>query len=173
MNYIEFLLFNSDKCDRGHHIYCLRPQLKTIPEGEWFCPECKPKDNEKTPRKIRQSFTANANEDLYSDQSELNEIDTKRSNGKMANRKRKQMIDDSDDTNTNSQDEDEPEDGDSENESNIDELDDSNDENEENDEDHTSNKVSKKSQNKIKLNGNYLNGKNGLRYLFFKYKFII
>lgn len=60
-----------DKCDRGHHIYCLRPQLKTIPDGEWFCPECKPKDVEKTPRKIRKSF---GNEDLYSDENE-NEVE--------------------------------------------------------------------------------------------------
>ncbi|XP_041122290.1 bromodomain adjacent to zinc finger domain protein 1A-like [Polyodon spathula] len=32
-----------DGCDRGHHIYCIRPKLKTIPQGDWFCPECRPK----------------------------------------------------------------------------------------------------------------------------------
>uniref|UniRef100_G3VIS4 Bromodomain adjacent to zinc finger domain protein 1A n=1 Tax=Sarcophilus harrisii TaxID=9305 RepID=G3VIS4_SARHA len=32
-----------DGCDRGHHTYCVRPKLKTIPEGDWFCPECRPK----------------------------------------------------------------------------------------------------------------------------------
>jgi bromodomain adjacent to zinc finger domain protein 1A len=62
-----------DKCDRGHHIYCLRPQLKAIPEGEWFCPECKPKDVEKTPRKIRKSFAGN--EELYSDEEHEQEPD--------------------------------------------------------------------------------------------------
>lgn len=45
-----------DKCDRGHHIYCLRPPLAVIPAGEWFCPKCKPKVVEKAPRKIRKSF---------------------------------------------------------------------------------------------------------------------
>ena len=30
-----------DSCDRGHHMYCLRPQLKRIPAGEWLCPTCK------------------------------------------------------------------------------------------------------------------------------------
>jgi len=45
-----------DKCDRGHHLYCLRPALNCVPDGEWFCPKCKPKDVEKTPRKIRESF---------------------------------------------------------------------------------------------------------------------
>nr|XP_033807234.1 bromodomain adjacent to zinc finger domain protein 1A [Geotrypetes seraphini]XP_033807235.1 bromodomain adjacent to zinc finger domain protein 1A [Geotrypetes seraphini]XP_033807236.1 bromodomain adjacent to zinc finger domain protein 1A [Geotrypetes seraphini] len=32
-----------DGCDRGHHIYCIRPKLKIIPDGDWFCPECCPK----------------------------------------------------------------------------------------------------------------------------------
>ncbi|XP_049994816.1 bromodomain adjacent to zinc finger domain protein 1A isoform X3 [Alexandromys fortis] len=32
-----------DGCDRGHHTYCVRPKLKAIPEGDWFCPECRPK----------------------------------------------------------------------------------------------------------------------------------
>lgn len=55
-----------DKCDRGHHFYCLRPALLEIPKTEWFCPECKPKDAEKKPRKIRKSFANN--KDLYSDE---------------------------------------------------------------------------------------------------------
>ena len=29
-----------DKCDAGWHASCLRPSLMTIPEGEWFCPNC-------------------------------------------------------------------------------------------------------------------------------------
>ncbi|BHF74206.1 PHD and RING finger domain-containing protein 1 [Sparganum proliferum] len=29
-----------DGCDRGYHTYCLRPPLSSIPEGDWFCPEC-------------------------------------------------------------------------------------------------------------------------------------
>ncbi|XP_051001948.1 bromodomain adjacent to zinc finger domain protein 1A isoform X2 [Acomys russatus] len=32
-----------DGCDRGHHTYCIRPKLKTVPDGDWFCPECRPK----------------------------------------------------------------------------------------------------------------------------------
>jgi bromodomain adjacent to zinc finger domain protein 1A len=55
-----------DSCDRGHHIYCLRPPLSVIPDGEWFCPKCKPKTVEKTPRKIRKSFVAN--DDMHSDE---------------------------------------------------------------------------------------------------------
>ncbi|KAJ3613285.1 hypothetical protein NHX12_019535 [Muraenolepis orangiensis] len=32
-----------DGCDRGHHTQCLRPRLKSIPAGDWFCPACRPK----------------------------------------------------------------------------------------------------------------------------------
>ncbi|KAG9481091.1 hypothetical protein GDO78_010372 [Eleutherodactylus coqui] len=32
-----------DGCERGHHIFCVRPKLKFIPDGDWFCPECKPR----------------------------------------------------------------------------------------------------------------------------------
>uniref|UniRef100_A0A8C2ZQ35 Bromodomain adjacent to zinc finger domain protein 1A n=1 Tax=Cyclopterus lumpus TaxID=8103 RepID=A0A8C2ZQ35_CYCLU len=32
-----------DGCDRGHHTHCLRPRLKSVPEGDWFCPDCRPK----------------------------------------------------------------------------------------------------------------------------------
>ncbi|EDO44054.1 predicted protein, partial [Nematostella vectensis] len=33
-----------DACDRGHHMYCLKPPIKHIPEGNWFCPDCRPKE---------------------------------------------------------------------------------------------------------------------------------
>ncbi|NXP56609.1 BAZ1A protein, partial [Heliornis fulica] len=36
-----------DGCDRGYHTYCIRPKLKVIPEGDWFCPECRPKQRSK------------------------------------------------------------------------------------------------------------------------------
>ncbi|WOL19156.1 histone-lysine N-methyltransferase ATXR6 [Canna indica] len=29
-----------DKCDRGFHIFCLRPILVSVPKGLWFCPSC-------------------------------------------------------------------------------------------------------------------------------------
>ena len=40
-----------DGCDRGHHLYCLKPKLKKIPSGDWFCHECKPKERVKSPKK--------------------------------------------------------------------------------------------------------------------------
>ena len=48
-----------DGCDRGHHIYCLKPKLKSIPKGNWYCNECKPKERIKSPKKKpRKVFTA-------------------------------------------------------------------------------------------------------------------
>ncbi|KAI6010409.1 hypothetical protein PISMIDRAFT_680523 [Pisolithus microcarpus 441] len=29
-----------DKCDRPYHLECLSPPLPTVPDGEWFCPQC-------------------------------------------------------------------------------------------------------------------------------------
>ncbi|XP_077243112.1 TRITHORAX-RELATED PROTEIN 6 [Tasmannia lanceolata] len=29
-----------DKCDRGFHLFCLRPILACVPQGQWFCPSC-------------------------------------------------------------------------------------------------------------------------------------
>uniref|UniRef100_A0A674ERS8 Bromodomain adjacent to zinc finger domain, 2A n=1 Tax=Salmo trutta TaxID=8032 RepID=A0A674ERS8_SALTR len=35
----EYLLL-CDGCDRGCHMYCLRPKVTQVPEGDWFCPTC-------------------------------------------------------------------------------------------------------------------------------------
>ncbi|OVA06325.1 SET domain [Macleaya cordata] len=29
-----------DKCDRGFHLFCLRPILVSVPKGSWFCSSC-------------------------------------------------------------------------------------------------------------------------------------
>ncbi|GAA99733.1 uncharacterized protein L969DRAFT_89586 [Mixia osmundae IAM 14324] len=29
-----------DECDRGYHIHCLTPPLKSIPKGRWICKDC-------------------------------------------------------------------------------------------------------------------------------------
>ncbi|XP_026742948.1 bromodomain adjacent to zinc finger domain protein 1A-like [Trichoplusia ni] len=44
-----------DGCNKGHHLYCLKPKLTKVPEGDWFCDQCKPK--ERTPRKRRKLFS--------------------------------------------------------------------------------------------------------------------
>uniref|UniRef100_A0AAY4CYT1 Bromodomain adjacent to zinc finger domain protein 2A n=1 Tax=Denticeps clupeoides TaxID=299321 RepID=A0AAY4CYT1_9TELE len=35
----EYLLL-CDGCDRGCHMFCLRPKVTQVPEGDWFCPTC-------------------------------------------------------------------------------------------------------------------------------------
>ncbi|XP_027000849.1 bromodomain adjacent to zinc finger domain protein 2A isoform X1 [Tachysurus fulvidraco] len=34
-----FLLL-CDGCDHGWHMFCLRPKVTQVPEGDWFCPTC-------------------------------------------------------------------------------------------------------------------------------------
>ncbi|XP_072750012.1 bromodomain adjacent to zinc finger domain protein 1A isoform X1 [Anoplolepis gracilipes] len=31
-----------DGCNRGHHLYCLKPKLNAVPAGDWFCTGCRP-----------------------------------------------------------------------------------------------------------------------------------
>nr|XP_057936880.1 tyrosine-protein kinase BAZ1B [Doryrhamphus excisus] len=31
-----------DECNKAFHLFCLRPVLHRIPEGEWLCPACQP-----------------------------------------------------------------------------------------------------------------------------------
>ncbi|CAH1959185.1 unnamed protein product [Acanthoscelides obtectus] len=38
-----------DNCNLGHHLYCLKPKLSSIPQGDWFCDRCK-KEKEKEER---------------------------------------------------------------------------------------------------------------------------
>ncbi|XP_055947604.1 bromodomain adjacent to zinc finger domain protein 1A-like isoform X2 [Argiope bruennichi] len=40
-----------DGCNRGHHLYCLKPPLNAIPEGDWFCLSCKPVEKPVSPEK--------------------------------------------------------------------------------------------------------------------------
>ncbi|XP_012057721.1 PREDICTED: bromodomain adjacent to zinc finger domain protein 1A [Atta cephalotes] len=45
-----------DGCNRGHHLYCLKPKLTAVPAGDWFCTACKPPEiklKEKTQKRKR------------------------------------------------------------------------------------------------------------------------
>ncbi|XP_038156804.1 bromodomain adjacent to zinc finger domain protein 1A isoform X2 [Cyprinodon tularosa] len=53
-----------DGCDRGHHTHCLRPRLKCVPEGSWFCPDCRPKQrSSRVPSRQRSSVDEKEEED--------------------------------------------------------------------------------------------------------------
>ncbi|KAF6034673.1 BAZ1A [Bugula neritina] len=45
-----------DMCDRGHHMYCLKPPVKDVPRGDWYCPECRPKQVRSRKASRRKSF---------------------------------------------------------------------------------------------------------------------
>ena len=46
-----------DECNKAWHMFCLKPKLTEIPQGDWFCPRCRPDDYKpKTERKRRQQF---------------------------------------------------------------------------------------------------------------------
>uniref|UniRef100_A0A336LQU0 CSON001452 protein n=1 Tax=Culicoides sonorensis TaxID=179676 RepID=A0A336LQU0_CULSO len=36
----EDKLLLCDGCDRGYHTYCFKPQMTSVPEGDWYCYEC-------------------------------------------------------------------------------------------------------------------------------------
>ncbi|XP_035825711.1 bromodomain adjacent to zinc finger domain protein 1A [Aplysia californica] len=48
-----------DGCDRGHHMYCLKPPMEKVPTGDWFCAECRPKQTPRSPvrKGRRKTFT--------------------------------------------------------------------------------------------------------------------
>jgi len=39
----EDQLLLCDGCDKGYHTYCFRPPMDNIPDGDWFCYECRNK----------------------------------------------------------------------------------------------------------------------------------
>jgi len=78
------LMLLCDRCDNAYHMYCLKPKLKSIPEGDWFCPECKPKERVRSPKKkVRKSFSFH---DAESDEEEEDVSTRKKSNNKSKKR---------------------------------------------------------------------------------------
>ncbi|CAI9612240.1 unnamed protein product, partial [Staurois parvus] len=64
-------MFLCDGCERGHHIYCVRPKLKFIPDGDWFCPECRPRRRARKPGRPRRSMDSDVEEEDFAEEEEL------------------------------------------------------------------------------------------------------
>ncbi|XP_070776176.1 bromodomain adjacent to zinc finger domain protein 1A [Enoplosus armatus] len=63
-----------DDCDRGHHTHCLRPRLKSVPEGDWFCPDCRPKQrSSRLPSRQRSSVEEEEEEEVEGESEEEEE----------------------------------------------------------------------------------------------------
>ncbi|TRY60865.1 hypothetical protein DNTS_035134 [Danionella cerebrum] len=68
----EFLLL-CDGCDRGCHMFCLKPKVMQVPEGDWFCPTCTGKKTGESPRSARQRSKV-AKRRLAEDSSDEDEV---------------------------------------------------------------------------------------------------
>lgn len=60
-----------DSCDRGHHMYCLKPKLKSVPQGDWYCHDCKPKERLRSPKKKTRRVFSNEEDDSDSEDAPL------------------------------------------------------------------------------------------------------
>ena len=58
-------------CDDGYHTTCLKPKLKSIPNGEWFCVACKPAVTAPVRRLRRKEESDNEASSVEEDASEL------------------------------------------------------------------------------------------------------
>ncbi|XP_029291326.1 bromodomain adjacent to zinc finger domain protein 2A [Cottoperca gobio] len=73
-----------DGCDRGCHMYCLRPKITQVPEGDWFCPTCIAQEDCDSPRSSKKRTRVKKRR--YEDESSEDERTTRRSSGGMATR---------------------------------------------------------------------------------------
>lgn len=61
-----------DGCDKGHHTYCLKPKLKSVPQGDWYCHDCKPKERVRSPKKkSRRVFSTTEEDEDVEDEDEV------------------------------------------------------------------------------------------------------
>ncbi|KAH8876795.1 Tyrosine-protein kinase BAZ1B [Schistosoma japonicum] len=49
-----------DGCNLAFHLYCLRPPLKRVPTGDWFCPTCRPASHTLEKRKREERLARSA-----------------------------------------------------------------------------------------------------------------
>ncbi|XP_057315338.1 bromodomain adjacent to zinc finger domain protein 1A-like isoform X2 [Hydractinia symbiolongicarpus] len=61
-----------DGCDRGFHMGCLKPPLKAVPKGDWFCHDCRPIHIQRRSRK----HSTKSQEDTEEEEEEESEDET-------------------------------------------------------------------------------------------------
>ncbi|CAH8561749.1 unnamed protein product [Heterobilharzia americana] len=66
-----------DGCNLAFHLYCLRPPLKRVPAGDWFCPTCRPVSRalEKRKREERLARSARRRKHAISSDEEQSNFD--------------------------------------------------------------------------------------------------
>lgn len=68
-----------DGCDHGCHMYCLRPKITQVPEGDWYCPTCVAKEEYDLPRSSKKRTRVKKRR--YEDDSSEDDKATRRSVG--------------------------------------------------------------------------------------------
>ncbi|XP_030041890.1 tyrosine-protein kinase BAZ1B [Microcaecilia unicolor] len=66
-----------DECNKAFHLFCLRPALYDIPEGEWQCPACQPATSRRSSRgrNYAEDSEEGEDEDTEEDSEEVDDDD--------------------------------------------------------------------------------------------------
>ncbi|KAL9437006.1 hypothetical protein AB3S75_022950 [Citrus x aurantiifolia] len=86
-----------DKCDKGFHLFCLRPILVSVPKGSWFCPSCshhkRPKPFPLVQTKIIDFFRIQRSTDLTQKLTQADNLrKRKRASGLVMSKKRRKLL---------------------------------------------------------------------------------
>ncbi|XP_005179329.2 bromodomain adjacent to zinc finger domain protein 1A [Musca domestica] len=85
-----------DECNAGTHMFCMKPKMKTVPEGNWYCKRCvdklglqneNDKKNKTTQRRKRKFIVEEDNSDVASVSSETTGSKNGRGNDKGRNKR--------------------------------------------------------------------------------------
>ncbi|XP_011303501.1 bromodomain adjacent to zinc finger domain protein 1A isoform X2 [Fopius arisanus] len=58
-----------DGCNKGQHLYCLKPKLTSVPDGDWFCGTCRPKEVKPKPKaRKRKKFEEEDEEEIIKEE---------------------------------------------------------------------------------------------------------
>ncbi|KAK1785309.1 hypothetical protein P4O66_018706 [Electrophorus voltai] len=66
-----------DECNKAFHLFCLRPVLYRIPEGEWLCPACQPTIARRYSR--GRNYNEDSEEEEEEDEDDEDELDDEES----------------------------------------------------------------------------------------------
>ncbi|KAL1497561.1 hypothetical protein ABEB36_008502 [Hypothenemus hampei] len=72
-----------DSCNLGHHMYCLKPKLKAVPKGDWFCDKCE-KEREQEQAKMGDSEPVKKKRKIFIEEDVEEEEDRNSGNDEIA-----------------------------------------------------------------------------------------
>ncbi|KAH8917845.1 RCC1/BLIP-II [Atractiella rhizophila] len=69
-------LLECDKCEQPYHLTCLIPKLNEVPEGEWFCPICLPREETVVKSKSKRKLDSNVYDEGEAANGQLKKVRT-------------------------------------------------------------------------------------------------